>query len=171
MRDYYRIGNQEHGNNKLAEQILQMMANGRASCTEGAKQFICYSVNLPNGRPMTVGDYLLLPWDRTRFQDELLDEAETRAEMRAQNVDWRTYGPDLLEHEARHSDQWQHFPPYIFIPLYFGGTAFSYLTTMTDGDANPWETGANPYKGQYWDWKTRDRPMKRLWMCIFGGVC
>lgn len=110
---------------------------------------ICYNVNTPTGRPMTVGDYLLYPGSHSNLVAKLEREAEERDDLRSRGIDASTYGPNLLEHEARHSDQWQHFLPTQFLTLHFSGTAFSYLVTGTDGDANPWEIEANPYMGGY----------------------
>ena len=71
--------------------------------------------------------------------------------MRLSNagIDPRVYGPNLFEHESKHSDQWQYFTPVNFLTLYYTGTAISYLATGTDGKGNPWEINANPYQGQY----------------------
>ena len=32
------------------------------------------------------------------------------------------------------------------------------MLTGTDGDANPWEIGANPYMGNYWEYGERVTP-------------
>jgi hypothetical protein len=164
-----RAGNIKNGNNSLA---LAAVGLWGGSCVPAAKQMICYNVDTPNGRPMTVGDYLLYPGSQGDLTQELEEEANIRADMRARGIDASTYGPDLLEHEARHSDQWQHFNPAAFLTLYFAGTALSYLITGTDGDANPWEIGANPYKGRYWEY---DEPLYPPWLKPLGhcliGLC
>jgi len=121
---------------------------------------------------MTIGDYLLYPGSPSKLQSDLDAEALERARLRQRGIDSATFGPDLLEHEARHSDQWKHFDPGTFLVLYFSGTALSYLITRTDGKANPWEIGANPYKGGYW---TYDKPLTPGWLKPVGncmiGLC
>jgi hypothetical protein len=142
-----RLGNELLGNNLLAKEALEHWGG---QCEQGAKQIICVGVRTPNGRPMTIGDYLLYPNSRQKLDEQLAREKDLRAQMRFRGIDASTYGPDLLEHEARHSDQWQHFPPPVFLFMYFWGSIGSFLSTGDDGDGNPWEIGANPYKGGYW---------------------
>ncbi|PTA46162.1 hypothetical protein C8054_10460, partial [Micromonospora sp. RP3T] len=144
----FRLGNQLLGNNLLAQAAVKLWGG---QCFAGQKQMICYGVQTPNGRPITIGDYLLYPDSANELLQTVNGEAAEREALRRAGVDAGTYGPDLLEHEARHSDQWQHFSPPSFLALYFSGTALSYLLTGTDGDANPWEIGANPWKGGYWE--------------------
>jgi hypothetical protein len=121
------------------------------TCTAGVKQMICTGVKTPNGRPMTIGDYVLYPGDGETLRKELENEAKNRAELRQRGIRSDIYGLDLLEHESNHSDQWAQYPyPPSFLVTYFAGTGYSYWTTGTDGDGNPWEIQANPYKGNYW---------------------
>jgi hypothetical protein len=120
---------------------------------------ICVGVKTPNGRPMTVGDYLLYPGNRQQLSTELSDERTQRAGLRQRGIRSDIYGLDLLEHESNHSDQWAMFPMTpSFLVTYFTGTGISYWTTGTDGDGNPWEIGANPYKGGYWEVPSTGNP-------------
>lgn len=162
--DPRRLGNQLLGNNALAQAALALWGG---NCFTGAKQIICTDVDTPNGRPITVGDYLLYPDSRRIFDELLEDETAERARLRAAGVDASTYGPDLLEHEARHSDQWQYLPPTQFLTLYYLGTAASYLLTGTDGDGNPWEIGANPYKGAYWTYGKPIIDWSKCWIIVW----
>jgi hypothetical protein len=103
---------------------------------------------------MTIGDYVLIPESRTELEGPegiLVKQAEERARLRQRGIDSSIYGPDLLGHEAAHSDQWAQYPiPPTFLIAYWAGTYYSYVTTGTDGRGNPFEVGANPYKGRYW---------------------
>jgi hypothetical protein len=157
-----RPGNVTGGNDALALLAVKMWGG---QCFPGQLQMICTGVNTPNGRPMTVGDFLLYPGNRAALDDELRTQKATREQLRSEGINADLYGPDLLTHEAAHSGQWNYFKPWEFVPLYFGGTAYSELLTGTDGDGNPFEIGANPWKGGYWD--PHESPIDVLWQPIW----
>jgi hypothetical protein len=154
-----RLTNKLNGSNKLAEAAVKLWGG---TCFPGKMQVICIGVKTPNNRPMTVGDYLLYPYSLEQLRDDLKTESGKRNDLYRRGIDASIYGPDLLNHEAAHSNQWsRELTPLHFLSKYYTGTAFSYIVTGTDGRANPFEIGANPWKGEYWD-------ADESWWDVFG---
>jgi hypothetical protein len=130
-------------------------------CELLATQIVCFNVEgiFANGNPQTIGDLLLFPKSRKEFHDQLDNEAAIRGAMMLSPVcDRRNYcldpglvAPDIVTHEARHSEQWTKS----IDPLLFGN---SYerereLSQQHCGDplmCSWFELDANPYRGSYW---------------------
>ncbi len=151
-----RPGNIANGNNDLA---MAMALAGGGTCKPAFKQMICFNTKTLNGRPMTVGDYLLYPWSEADLNGALNAEAAKRKELYDKGINADVYGPDLLRHEAVHSDQWQNNTPETFLSQYWAGTGWSWFTTPDgdDGVENPWEKEANLYHGGYLEFDNRKK--------------
>ncbi|MEV4275598.1 ALF repeat-containing protein [Actinoplanes xinjiangensis] len=143
-------------NNMLASTALALWGG---ECFAGTKQMICVNVGTPDGKTMTIGDFMLYPRDRNALVSELQGEADIRAGLRSDGIRSDIYGPDLLEHESNHSDQWALRPDTAsFLIGYYSQVAYSQWKTGTYGDANFFEIEANPYKGGYWTVAQGQRP-------------
>jgi hypothetical protein len=73
-----RPGNED--NNKLARLAISQWGG---DCLTPAKQIICVNSHTRNGRPMTVGDYLLYPKSWDGLTKDLENEAKQRAMLRS----------------------------------------------------------------------------------------
>ncbi|MBO4205654.1 fibronectin type III domain-containing protein [Micromonospora echinofusca] len=123
------------------------------SCQNDYKQIVCFGPP-PNltGQPMTVGDYFFYPGNAAGLEIEVAEETMRRAQMR------RYYGasianskgPDLLRHEAIHSEQWADVSSWgTFAEDYAAQSAYSEATTGSPACNNIYEMQANLFWGGY----------------------
>jgi RHS repeat-associated protein len=129
------------------------------SCVPYAMQVVCFNSEgfLADGHPQTVGDVLLFPGSRSDFELLLKGEEKTRSDIanrcdkQGHCLDPNVFGPDLLGHEAAHSDQWTHYSGLVdFGAAYAIEQANSSHICGEYGVCNKFEVNANPFKGGYW---------------------
>jgi fibronectin type 3 domain-containing protein len=137
-----------------ANQYAAMWALARSqSCRPDYQQIVCFGPP-PNltGQPMTIGDYLFYEEGSTVLENRVSRETKRRATMRVlygQGIS-EAKGPDLLRHEARHSEQWaDHFPWAVYAVDYGSEALKSQAQTGSPACANDWEVDANLYRGGY----------------------
>ncbi|MFG1764909.1 fibronectin type III domain-containing protein [Micromonospora parva] len=146
-----RIGNIRNGSNAAAG--LWALGFG-TPCYKDALQTVCVGHSPGGAQPMTVGDYLHYPKDLAGFRGHLQREAlartcllETRGRSTAVNQ-----GPDLMRHEAVHSDQWTRFPTVDAYRNAYGiASTGSWLLYGNAWEGNWFEMNANTYHGGYND--------------------
>jgi hypothetical protein len=118
----------------------------------------CFEVSGPGagGHPMTIGDVLLYPRSKRDLEVKLQEEALKRYEFsmfkdkHGRSLDPDFFGPDLLNHEAAHSEQWTHYSKLTF-PVSYGIQQLNTKAYCGDwGICNKFEVTANPYNGSYW---------------------
>jgi hypothetical protein len=152
--------NRINGSNTLA---IAWALGHRMHCEPDEQQTICFG-KPPSlaGQPVTVGDYLF--FNGSSFRNKSYeasraglnaiqkDEALRRAEIRdrAGPGVMNAQGPNLLRHEATHSDQWALHPEFqLFVSAYGGQAAASQAATGNPGCRNIFELHANLYWGWY----------------------
>lgn len=151
-----RPGNILNGSDSLALLAVRILGS-LSNCIHGEAQIICFDVDANGqGRPETVGDVLLYPGSEEQFEDQLDKDRSGRATIdnicnaRGRCLRGDQYGSNLVEHEARHSDQWAmkkavgHFA--------FWYSIESLVSKMKCGDSgtcNGFEVAANSWQGGY----------------------
>jgi hypothetical protein len=157
-----RFWNEKNGSNRTA----QGWARARGiRCEPDHEQMICFG-GPPNltGQPMTVGDYFFFDglrfrgrWygaNRADLEDLVVAQAIRRVEIRwAVGSPYWKYGPDLLRHEAVHSEQWNNHRL-----MQTFAYAYGYAATRSKDRTGSWacdnrfEKDANLYWGGYKVW-------------------
>ncbi|GIL28963.1 RHS repeat domain-containing protein [Actinocatenispora comari] len=148
-----RQGNLTNGSDAYA---LALASQIHASCFFDKAQIICTGSGSVYSRPITIGDILFYPNSSGDLGRQKKFEAQRRAAI-AKKASKRTadiYGPNLLRHEAVHSDQWTHFSSVgQYAAVYY---ALSLSSLWHCGDAaicNLFEVQANLYWGGYKDYR------------------
>jgi RHS repeat-associated protein len=153
-----RQGNIDNGSTAFAlDTMVSIFGGTQSQCMLGKAQIICVGIDVTfQGRPMTFGDVLFYPGSIDEFYQELRDDAERRRDIsdecnvRGKCLDGEYYGPNLLAHEANHSDQWAEASSIpAFVGDYAGAAVNSYVWCEDAGECNFYEVGANPYQGGY----------------------
>ncbi|MFE0463092.1 RHS repeat domain-containing protein [Kitasatospora sp. NPDC058965] len=142
--------NEVNGVDEAAMKFYHLV--GSDGCEVTAKQVVCFGFSPGGDQPMTVGDILFYPQDKAGFEGRLQREADKRQQMKDQ---WGAafadkYGPDLLRHEAVHSDQWSAYG-FSFVAAYGGASAASQIKTGSPALGNVFEIQAGLYYGSYVD--------------------
>ncbi|QKW19281.1 hypothetical protein HUT16_09570 [Kitasatospora sp. NA04385] len=151
-------------NNELnGADALARLVVGYDACEQGELQVICYGATpAMTDQPMTVGDVFFYPGSKTQLDQRLTYEKKVRDAMTAKKgADYtETYGPNLLKHEAVHSEQWSRGSAPGFISNYSGDSLLSSLLTFrlhppkgermsSPATKNQLEIEANLYAGGY----------------------
>ncbi|MGW1026230.1 RHS repeat-associated core domain-containing protein [Streptomyces sp. NPDC002577] len=148
----YHIENDLNGAN--AQAIAYNMATG-GKCEAKSSQVLCYGSSPGGDQPMTVGDVLFLPHGKNFYygKDGLFEKQKTRRNdlMLLKGKEYADkYGPDLLRHEAVHSDQWARYSSSVdFETDYAFQAAKSQIKTGDPALGNAFEVEANLYWGGY----------------------
>jgi fibronectin type 3 domain-containing protein len=123
------------------------------TCRPDVRQTVCFGPPPSiKGNPITIGDYMFTPRSPASFDNMLVSDARLRFGLRlSHNLNYAvTRGPDLLRHEAVHSEQWADAPmAQLFITAYVAASAESLVRTGNEWCANRFETAANLYWGKY----------------------
>ncbi|MFE0640920.1 RHS repeat-associated core domain-containing protein [Streptomyces sp. NPDC058877] len=153
-RNPFHAENNANGSNDLAYWLWRIFGN--AECERGAQQVICYEGSPGFDQPMTVGDVLFWPSNKKNLQDRLDDEAARRIEITAltgHKSVAEKFGPDILKHEAVHSNQWARYDHASkYISDYTRESAESKWKWNEPAIANSFEDEANLWWGGYLWW-------------------
>jgi hypothetical protein len=148
----YHKRNDENGANTQA--IAYTMATG-GKCEAKSSQVLCYGHSPGGDQPMTVGDVLFLPhgksyyYKKNGFFDQEKDSRDFLTRVHGKNYAEK-YGPDLLRHEAVHSEQWARFGSSVDYELaYTAQAAKSKVQYGNNYEGNSYEVEANLYWGGY----------------------
>lgn len=134
-----RNGNRVNGAN--------VAANGTRvglTCSNAARQTICFGRSPGGDQPMTMGDYVFYPRAEAAFKAKMRCEALETKDLRIA-TSWSyasSNGPHLMWHEAAHSD---HMAIYTLYSKYVSDYAAAELLP----GHNPFEAVANLHWGQY----------------------
>ncbi|MET9592877.1 RHS repeat-associated core domain-containing protein [Streptomyces sp. NPDC006516] len=144
-----RLENNLNGANAMA---ISYNAGAGGTCEAGKSQVICYGSSPAGDQPITIGDVLFVPYGKGGLNQRLNDEKSIRNRMEAvkgkKYAD--NYGPDLLRHEAVHSEQWASYSNAALYATDYGlESAKSQMKTGDPALENNFEKGANLYWGGY----------------------
>jgi hypothetical protein len=114
---------------------------------------VCYGHKIWfTGSPVTIGDVFFYPGSKERLEDRLDLEDKVRSAIgtpKGADVA-EQYGPDLLRHEAVHSDQWaQHADKWDFVADYLGQPGIGGFFEFAPRTGSVFEQEANLYWGGY----------------------
>jgi RHS repeat-associated protein len=128
-------------------------SHGASDCQRsGQGQIICWDVDTPTGKVTTIGDVVLYPHDRKTFNTRQAEQKNKREELAKKYGAWYAdnYGPDLLRHEAVHSEQFTRYEmPGDYVNDYLLASAWSFLNYGNAWEGNKFEVEANLYWGAY----------------------
>ncbi|GHJ46769.1 hypothetical protein Cs7R123_41110 [Catellatospora sp. TT07R-123] len=164
---YLRDANIANGADQYA---LGLVEAQHGTCTyEFSTQIVCFNVSgiQVGDHPQTIGDVLLIPYGRSRFdRDQQDDKNDKNALLNCRGKDCFTpkevdvYAKDLLAHEANHSSQWTLYhsvngfmTQYVLWEL--ASHHYANCDFASPGACNPFEISANPWQGGYWDLPTK----------------
>jgi fibronectin type 3 domain-containing protein len=122
-------------------------------CVPDYQQTVCFGAGPGAGdHPMTIGDYLFYPHSQTVLEDTVARNTRDTAQMRM-DYGWSisdSRGPNLLRHEAVHSEQYaDSLTVANFFKAYAGATAASIAAGKGPACANYLEVRANLWWGEY----------------------
>lgn len=138
-----RFMNVHNGGNAVASAIAAPLA-----CKNGQWQQICFGYSPAGNRPMVIGDTAFYPGSENDLHKLLRCEAIERAQMvrdyGRQTADAK--GPNLLRHEAAHSEQSASYSHYELWAAAYGAAE---LAKSQTGGINHFEQAANAWHGGY----------------------
>lgn len=152
VNGHYHHQNDENGAN---EQAIAYNMVTQGTCEARSSQVLCYGSSPAGDRPMTIGDVLFLPHSKSDYNKRggIFDtERDTRQQLAAQygRKFADTHGPDLLRHEAVHSEQYSHFTSVADFDAAYGAAAAVSQAKYGNGwEGNTFEIQANLYWGSY----------------------
>ncbi|WP_326699105.1 RHS repeat-associated core domain-containing protein [Streptomyces sp. NBC_01754] len=150
----FYVRNNQNGANFLAQQLWRLKSDGE--CERGAEQVICYGGSPGFDQPMTVGDVLFWPKDKSDLEGRLEREKQRRAGIRYEGGEFAAakYGPDVLKHEAVHSEQWARYGNAgTYVRDYGKASLSSWWKSDDVAAANRMEEEANLWWGGYLHWE------------------
>jgi hypothetical protein len=127
--------------------LARDVTSGR-TCMAAVVQIVCFESDLSNhqGRAVTIGDYVGVPWTRDWFNIKIRCDAMDAADIAAKHgySVGQQFGPRLLQHEAVHSGQWAK-SGVKFAVLYAAAEVYA----RAHGFFNSYEVDANLFWGGY----------------------